>query len=84
MYFALTLTLIWDFEKKNNDKERMKKRAFACILFPILLGGVIEILQEMFFKPRSADWFDWFADILGVALAWLIMLFFFKRKTKTG
>lgn len=32
---------------------------------PIIYGGVIEILQGAFFYPRTADWMDWVADIIG-------------------
>jgi len=54
----------------------------SCLVFPIALGGATEILQEMFFKPRSAEWFDWAADIAGVLAAWAIFLF--ARKARMG
>ena len=38
----------------------------------VLLGGLIEILQS--FTPfRSADWADFLADALGVALAYAVL-----------
>jgi VanZ family protein len=48
-------------------------------LFPIALGGIIEILQEMFFNPRSGEWLDWLTDIAGVLTAWAV--FFFRGKS---
>ena len=50
-----------------------------CILFPIFIGGIVEILQPMYFAPRTAEWFDWFSDIGGVLLGWMTM-FFLKDK----
>lgn len=39
------------------------------ILAPILLGGLLEIMQEHLTDYRSGDWFDFVADIAGVVLA---------------
>jgi len=82
LYFVLTSMLIYDFSKKAKGEYRKAKLVLICLLFPISLGGIIEIFQEAFFKPRSADCFDWLADIAGVILAYLFSLFFFKH-TKT-
>ena len=38
------------------------------IVIPIVYGGVIELLQGAFFYPRTADWFDWLADITGTVI----------------
>ncbi len=80
MYFGLVIVLIYDFKKRNNSEYTYGKFIAVCILFPILLGGIIEILQEAFFKPRSAEWLDWLSDIAGVLIGWLVMLPFLKKK----
>jgi hypothetical protein len=41
-------------------------------LSAILLGGMIEVLQT-FTRYRSADWADFLADTLGVALAYAVL-----------
>ena len=74
------------------ENKNSRLRAFApssirpfvllCFVFPIALGGIIEILQEMFFKPRSAEWLDWAADIAGVLAAWAVFLI--ARKARMG
>ena len=85
MFFVLTAVLIYEFQKstKGRRHETTKKvrflnnknRSFVllCFVFPIALGGLIEILQKAFF-PRSAEWLDWAADIAGVLTAWAIFL----------
>ena len=35
---------------------------------PVIYGGLIEILQGAFFYPRTADWLDWLADIIGTVI----------------
>ena len=68
MYLILTLTLLWD------SQQRPKLWWVAGVLATIF-GGVIEILQEQFFYPRTGDWMDWLADCVGAIVAitlWLI------------
>jgi VanZ family protein len=38
----------------------------------LALGGAIEIAQGLFTTTRTAEWFDWFADALGIALGFVI------------
>ena len=80
LYFVLAAVLIYDFWKNNSGKLPSNKFIFICILFPVLLGGTVEIFQELFFKPRSADWFDWLADGIGVLLAYLFLLPIIRRR----
>lgn len=81
LYSGLTCILIFDFWKyvKYN---RINTIAFylICIVFPILLGGAVEILQPMYFAPRTAEWLDWFSDITGVMVGWLSMQLLRKLK----
>jgi len=74
MYGGLTCVLIFDFRlyARNNP---LSSLAFIliCLLTPVILGGVVEILQPLYFAPRTAEWFDWFSDITGVLLGWLVM-----------
>ena len=38
------------------------------MVLPIIYGGLIEIIQGAFFYPRTADWMDWIADIVGTVI----------------
>lgn len=73
LYACLTIILIYD--SRNYKKLTTNKLAFViyCIFVPIILGGLVEILQPMYFAPRTAEWFDWFSDITGVLVGWLTM-----------
>lgn len=80
VYVAYGIILIYDYLKSTVSNFSIKTFMFLCILSPIILGGLIEIAQETFFKPRSAEWVDWLCDILGILTAWLL---FYLIKTKT-
>jgi VanZ family protein len=73
LYFGLSVILI--FDNWNYKRNNIKRIHFllCCICFPILLGGLIEILQPMYFSPRTAEWSDWFSDIAGVAVGFFVM-----------
>lgn len=62
MYLGLGATLMWDMLR---DRQRGWKLWVTALVVPIVYGGVIEILQENFFYPRTGDWWDWLADIAG-------------------
>jgi len=79
LYSGLTCMLIYDFwkyAKRNNTN--ILAFILICLVFPIFLGGAVEILQPMYFAPRTAEWFDWFSDITGVLIGWQSMRFLKK------
>lgn len=79
LYLFLTIVLIFDFRSHNKFSKNNSIYIVQCILFPIVLGGCIEIAQDKWFYPRTAEWVDWLADILGVIIA-LVVTLFYKRK----
>jgi len=59
---------------------------FSAFLFPIAIGGLVEIMQEYVSATRSGDWFDFLFNvvgaILGLGIAFLINNYFLKRKIR--
>ena len=41
-------------------------------IFPIMYGGLIELLQGLPMFVRSCDWKDWIADIIGTFVGILL------------
>lgn len=80
MYSLLAFALF--FESRKDLWFKNKNYKYLCFSFsiPIILGGVIELIQEFYFPPRTAEWYDWLADILGVMLGGLISIFYLNRK----
>lgn len=81
VYVAYGMILIFDFLRSNKNGYSVIAFISFGIISPILLGGVIEIVQEFLFKPRSAEWIDWLADVFGILTAWAIMSLL-KNRTK--
>jgi len=56
--------------------EATRKNKFGycalAILFPILYGGLIEILQHYVYASRVGDWYDFWANTIGVLIGYLI------------
>ncbi|MDH6355424.1 VanZ family protein [Dysgonomonas sp. PH5-45] len=86
MYFgfsgATALNYIY-LKKGDIDVSRLLIWAF---LMPILYGALIEVLQDRYFPPRAADWYDFLADGLGALTALPIAIVFrnyiLKQTTK--
>lgn len=71
MYMVLAVVLLWDSQKAGVVQATKWVLALA---FPIIYGGLIEILQEQYFFPRTGDWMDWIADCIGTGMGVLIWI----------
>ena len=67
MYLSLTIALY--LEIRTRDKYF---RYFFILLFPILYGASIELIQKYFFPPRTAEWLDLLSDIVGVVIGYFV------------
>ncbi|MDR3652882.1 MAG: VanZ family protein [Paludibacter sp.] len=70
LYTCLTILLIFDFIRYKKSTDNKLSYILFCLLLPVILGGLVEILQPMYFAPRTAEWLDWFSDITGVFMGW--------------
>ena len=57
------------------------KRIFwGSFFFPVMLGGLIEIMQEKYLAPtRSGDWFDFLFDVVGTLIGLSIIILINRR-----
>jgi VanZ family protein len=79
-FAVLTLVMLWDSKKAGLRPWQMW---IVGLVFPMAYGGLIEILQERFFYPRTGEWGDWFADGIGVlvgAAVWWISQKWYARR----
>ena len=77
--FYFFLSLIIQYEVKN--KIRFKHYCFIFI-YTMVLGGLIEIVQENFIKERGGDFFDLIADLLGAGFAFMFNFKHLKKSFK--
>ena len=81
-YLVWTCCLTGDLWR---DRVSFNRRIFWGLIFPIIFGGIIELLQAYFFPPRAGEWLDWYADFSGTVLGFVIVdviCRFFPPKTK--
>lgn len=79
-FAVLTLVMLWDSKKVGLRSWQMWTLA---VVFPLLYGGLIEVLQKHFFYPRTGEWGDWLADSIGVlvgAIVWWISQKWYVRR----
>ncbi|MCQ2217693.1 MAG: VanZ family protein [Paludibacteraceae bacterium] len=71
MYLGFAAALCMDHYRLNVPFNS-KRMIFMAIVFPVIYGGLIEILQENFFPPRSGEWADFLADSLGAVAGYFL------------
>lgn len=84
MYGGTCSVIWWEYLRKHQilDGEKIFFYAWLC---PVLMSGLLELLQEYCtFGHRNGDWLDFAANTIGVTLGALIGVLmyqlWFKRK----
>ena len=67
MYGGLTLVLWFEYLCRHTEI-CWRRIVLLGIVFPVLMGGMIEILQATCTSNRSGDWLDFAANCAGVLL----------------
>lgn len=68
MYLVLSGMLVVDYRRSKLPRSNKLSYFIICIILPAFLGGMVEIVQPVFFAPRTASWLDWLADLLGIGI----------------
>ena len=63
-----TCSVIWWEYLRHHDSINWYKVVLLAVVGMILLGGLIELLQAYCTTTRSGEWFDFWADSIGVLL----------------
>ena len=79
MYGGMCSVLWYDYFRNGHHKEEYGKWLSYIVLFPILLGGLLELGQEYLTTCRNGDWFDFIANSIGVVLAIPLGLLVIRR-----
>lgn len=77
MYAGLSGILWFEFFRNHRRKMVVRHAWIGAVVCPILLSGLIELLQEYGTIHRGGDWFDFLANNVGVGLgtlfAWWVL-----------
>lgn len=85
--YAGTFSIMWIEYLRSHTTYNRSKIILLGIISPILMGGVIEILQaHCTGGRRSGEWMDFYADAVGVILAAIfgILLGWYRARGKRG
>ena len=67
-FFVLTVFLFYGKIKQQNSFEYRPLTIVKILLINIVIGGGIELLQWKVFTYRSAEWWDFFSDMIGAGM----------------
>lgn len=84
MYFGQAIVIWYEYLRQHGlrfaprphglqrDSVSLRNLFVLALVYPTLLGGVLEVVQEhCTHHMRSGDWIDFLADAIGALLAWL-------------
>lgn len=82
IYFVLGISI--SLEYLRNTKQPSPKFIIVWVwLMPIIMGGLIEVLQSYCTNGnRSGEWLDFFADAIGSTIAVLIGILLVRYRAK--
>ena len=71
MYLILGATLTWDSVVKNPSALKLY---LVALLFPMVFGGAMELIQHMWIPQRAGDIWDIVANCLGVLIGFRLVI----------
>ena len=77
-----TFTVLWIEYMRRHQQPDYRKLAIWAFVAPIIMSGILELLQEYCTETRQGEWLDLLANSIGVALAALIGLTLFRLRAR--
>ena len=77
-----TFGVLWIEYIRQHDRPDYKRLFFWAWLAPIVMSGIIELLQEYCTETRNGDWLDLTANALGVTLGAVFGLIVLKFRNE--
>ena len=81
MYGGLSIIIWWEYLRKH-DTICWKRFIPISVVSPIMMSGIIELLQAYCTTNRSGEWLDFAANSFGVILAFIAGNFVLRRIMK--
>lgn len=79
-FFVLTVLLFFGKIREQLSYTYRTSTIVKIVLITAALAGGIELLQWKVFTYRSAEWWDFFADMLGVCMAIFSYIFLHRAR----
>jgi VanZ family protein len=68
MFMGLSGVIFFDNTRYLRSRISEIRIFSGTFLFPVAIGGLIEILQRYLTKTRTGDWMDFLYDVIGVII----------------
>ena len=82
MYGAVACCVWYDYYRNRADRNITLRTILCTVVYPILLGGILELWQRYLTTCRSGEWLDFIADSIGAFLAFPIGAFIIRYFAK--
>lgn len=78
-FFVFSTLLFHAYLRKDRHLFRRWSRLFQVIILSLVFAALTELLQWQVFSYRSGDWWDFFADAVGIGMACFSFLLLNRR-----
>ena len=82
MYGAVACCVWYDYFRNRADRKITLRTILCTVVYPIFLGGILELWQRYLTTCRSGEWLDFIADSIGAFLAFPIGAFIIRYFAK--
>lgn len=78
-FFVLTALLYWQNLLKNNFVVNKWISVLKVVVSTVIFAGATELAQHYISTGRTADYWDFFADVMGVGMATFAYILYYKK-----
>lgn len=79
MYGGLSLAVWFDYCRKSKNRSLTFNVVVLTLLYPVILGGLLELVQAYCTTCRSGDLLDFYADATGAFLGFVVGVFVLRK-----
>ena len=79
-FFVLTVLLYWQNLSKNDFVANKWISVLKVTISTVIFAALTELAQLYFSTGRMADFWDFFADVMGIGMATFAYIVFYKKR----
>lgn len=79
MYGGVSCAVWYDYYRKRKHTGFTVQAFVLAVMYPLALGGVLELVQEYLTSTRTGDLIDFYADAVGVGIGFVLGFFIIRK-----
>jgi len=79
MFAVLAAAVFYDNSRRLKQRVCRTSLWLGSVAYPMLMGGVIELMQEYMTASRNGDWMDFLFDDVGIVFAAICIVLINRR-----